>query len=91
MKQRVRVVVTGRVQGVFFRAETQRQALSLNIRGWVRNLPGGSVEALCEGTKEDVDRMIAWCRRGPRLASVDTVDINYEPYKGDFDGFIISY
>ncbi|MCX5851195.1 MAG: acylphosphatase [Deltaproteobacteria bacterium] len=91
MKQRVRVVVTGRVQGVFFRAETQRQALSLNIRGWVRNLPGGSVEALFEGTKEDVDRMIAWCRKGPRLASVDTFDINFEPYKGDLDGFIISY
>lgn len=91
MKQRVRVIVKGHVQGVFFRAETQRIAEGFNITGWVRNLSDGRVEALFEGSKEDIDRAIAWCRKGPRLASVDSVDIHYEQYEGKYEGFSITY
>jgi len=62
---RVHVFVTGRVQGVFFRAETKSKADSLNLTGWVRNLPDGRVETVFEGEKERVDTMIEWCRQGP--------------------------
>jgi len=69
------VTVHGRVQGVFFRAETQRTAAGLNIGGWVRNLPDGTVEAQVEGTAENVDTMLKWLEHGPERASVTHLDI----------------
>ena len=64
------VRVTGRVQGVGFRAATVRQAHSLKVTGWVRNAPDGSVEVLIQGDPEQVDQMLSWLHRGPPLASV---------------------
>jgi acylphosphatase len=78
--QRRRVVVQGHVQGVFFREATRRRALAAGVAGWVRNRPDGSVEAVFEGDREAVDRMVAFAQAGPRGARVDWVDVlNEEP------------
>jgi len=63
---RVHVIISGRVQGVFFRMETQRAARRLGVVGWVRNLPDGTVEAVLEGSRSQVDAMLDWCRRDAR-------------------------
>jgi acylphosphatase len=73
--KRVRVRIHGRVQGVFFRAETRSRAESLGLAGWVRNAPDGSVEALFEGDPDRVDSMVEWCRRGPSGAHVKEVEV----------------
>ncbi len=91
MKARAHVVVSGRVQGVFFRSETQDEANRRNVSGWVRNLPDGRVEAVFEGEKEDVDRLIEFCRRGPPGARVSRVDVHWEDYVGEFRGFKVRY
>ena len=70
----VQVRITGRVQGVGFRAWTERQANALGLSGWVRNRPDGSVEALFSGPEDAVETMLAACRQGPRLAAVDKVE-----------------
>jgi acylphosphatase len=75
MTQAVDVTVTGRVQGVFFRAEAQQEAYRLGVAGWARNEPDGSVAAHFEGEPEAVAAMVAWCREGPRRARVDGVDV----------------
>ena len=75
MTQAVDVTVTGRVQGVFFRAEAQQEAYRLGVAGWVRNEPDGSVAAHFEGEPDAVEAMVAWCREGPRRARVDDVDV----------------
>jgi len=75
---RAHVVVHGRVQGVFFRAETRDRARSLGLAGWVRNNPDGTVEAVFEGDRERVESMVEWCRRGPRHAAVHDVDVTWE-------------
>ncbi len=83
MKTRCHVLVSGRVQGVFFRSATERLALSLGIGGWVRNLPDGRVEAVFEGERQAVEKAIAFCRRGPQGASVDEVEIRWADPKGE--------
>jgi acylphosphatase len=84
---RVHVFVSGDVQGVFFRAETRRQARQLGLAGWVRNIPDGRVEAVFEGPEEAVERMVAWCRQGPPHAEVREVEVRRENAEGltDFD------
>ena len=89
--KRIHVYVNGRVQGVFFRAETQRTAAALNLTGWVRNMEDGRVEALFEGEDSDVDKMVAWCKTGPPASRVDHVEATEEPYTGNLKGFKISY
>jgi len=71
----VRVRVTGRVQGVWFRAWTQEQARDQGLSGWVRNCRDGSVEAVFAGPRDAVDRMVVLCRRGPPLAKVAGVEV----------------
>ena len=71
----VHVRISGRVQGVGFRAWTERQAGALGLSGWVRNLPDGDVEAVFSGPSDRVDAMLAACREGPRLARVEKVEI----------------
>jgi acylphosphatase len=88
-EQRVRVVVHGRVQGVFFRDTCRRTANQLGVSGWVRNRPDGAVEAVFEGAADDVDAMLAWCRSGPPMAKVDSVESEEEPVEG-LSGFAIT-
>jgi len=85
------VIITGRVQGVFFRARTKSVAESLNLTGWVRNMPDGSVEAFFEGREEDLKAMLSWCKKGPPLGYVDGVQANYLTFSGSFDRFSIRY
>jgi acylphosphatase len=75
MTQAVEVTVTGLVQGVFFRAEAQREADRLGVAGWVRNEPDGSVAAHFEGEPDAVEAMVAWCEEGSRRARVERVDV----------------
>jgi acylphosphatase len=73
--KRVRVVASGRVQGVFYRASCVRLARGLGLAGYVRNLPDGRVEAAFEGADQAVDEMVAWSREGPDLANVDQLEV----------------
>jgi acylphosphatase len=91
LKVRAHVYVSGRVQGVFFRSETQDEALRHNVTGWVRNLPDGRVEAVFEGEKEAVEKLIEFCKRGPPGARVTKVEVAWEPYTGEFKDFKIRY
>jgi acylphosphatase len=81
--KRVHVVVSGRVQGVFFRATCARLAREAGLNGYVRNVPDGRVEAAFEGPDAAVDRLVAWCRRGPERAAVEAVDVIEERPAGE--------
>jgi acylphosphatase len=91
MKVRAHVFVSGRVQGVFFRSETRRHAERYDLKGWVRNMSGGRVEAVFEGEEEAVEALIAFCKRGTSGARVTNVDVAWEHYTGEFERFIIRY
>jgi acylphosphatase len=91
LKARAHVYVSGRVQGVFFRSETQDEARRHDIAGWIRNLPDGRVEAVFEGDKEKVDELVEFCRRGPPGARVTNVEVSWENYEGIDKSFIIRY
>lgn len=88
---RARVRVYGLVQGVFFRHNTRLRAQALGVKGWVRNVPDGSVEAVFEGPKEKVEELIRWCHQGPPGASVQRVEVQWEPYRGEFQDFGVRY
>ena len=91
MKVRAHVFVNGRVQGIFFRQETKHEADRRGVSGRVRNLSDGRVEAVFEGEEEAVKALIEFCKRGPPMARVTNVDLAWENYKGEFDGFRIKY
>lgn len=76
-KSAAHLIVRGRVQGVFFRASAQEVAGSLNLQGWARNCPDGSVEILAQGSPKELDKFIEWCRKGPVSASVTQVDLDW--------------
>ncbi len=88
---RIHVYIRGRVQGVCFRMYTQQQAGLSGVTGWVRNMHDGRVEAVFEGEQSSVERMVAWCHEGPSYASVESVETVAEEYRGEFDGFSITY
>ena len=88
---RAHVIISGRVQGVFFRMETLKAAQLYGIFGWVRNKADGTVEALFEGDKESVDSILKWCRKGSPPAKVEKTDVNWKNYTGEFDEFKITY
>ena len=88
---RAHVYVHGRVQGVFFRATTRDKALTLDVKGWVKNCLDGSVEAVFEGEKDAVEKIVNWCRKGPEGSSVNHIDVDWEKCLGEFDGFSIIY
>ncbi len=88
-KQRVHLRIKGRVQGVFFRYETQSVAQRLGLVGWVRNRLDGSVEVVAEGEKEKLDELIKWCHQGPPLARVDSVEVRWEEPTDEFKNFSI--
>ena len=90
MTRRVRLIISGRVQGVFFRASTQKIAEKSDIYGTVRNLPDGRVEVIAEGENEAMEKFIAWCHRGPKGASVNEVIISDIHKKEVFHNFSIS-
>lgn len=87
--RRAHIVVSGLVQGVFFRSFVQENALKLGLKGFVRNLPSGEVEAVVEGYDEGIEKLIGKLKAGPPSARVENVDVKWQPYKGEFDGFRI--
>jgi len=90
-KVKAHAIITGLVQGVFFRMETQHTAQKHGVFGWVRNKHDGSVEAVFEGEKGEVEAVLAWCRRGPRRAVVNNVKVQWQEYTGEFNGFQVTY
>jgi acylphosphatase len=90
-KVRAHAIISGRVQGVFFRMETKRAADRLGVSGWVRNRRDRTVEALFEGRRDQVDTILAWCREGPPHADVHAVNVTWEAYTGEFQKFDITY
>ena len=85
--ERAHVMVSGQVQGVFFRDSTRQKAQELGLAGWVKNTPEGRVEALFEGPSDRVREMVRWCEEGPQQASVENVDADFEAAGGDLAGF----
>lgn len=85
--ERAHVRVSGRVQGVFFRDSAREKARELGLTGWVRNTPDGRVEAVFEGPPEAVREAVRWCGEGPPHAEVEGVETEFEPARGDLDGF----
>ncbi|BBO73896.1 acylphosphatase [Desulfosarcina widdelii] len=85
------LIISGKVQGVYFRAETQRAALRLGVTGWVRNKRDGTVEADVEGAKKNVMALIDWCKSGSPLSRVDRVDVRWENYQGSLDTFEVRF
>ena len=86
-KTRAHLLVSGRVQGVCFRAETQRAAKTFGVSGWVRNKRDGTVEAIVEGPKKDVISLINWCNTGPSFSRVDKVAVTWQDCRGEFSEF----
>ena len=88
---RAHVYVYGMVQGVFFRASTRDRARSYGVKGWVKNCEDGGVEAVFEGEKDAVDKVVNWCRKGPAGAFVERIDVRWEKYPDEFSEFSIVY
>jgi acylphosphatase len=91
MKVRAHIFISGMVQGVFFRSETRHEAKKRGVRGWVRNISDGRVEAVFEGEQENVKELIGFCKRGPPGARVTSMDVIWESYTGEFRDFEIRY
>jgi len=89
--QRIRIFVTGKVQGVFFRQTLKVMAKKNNVFGWVKNLKDGRVEAVLEGDDEKVNRLIEWAHGGSANARVEDVEIHNEKFTGEFSKFDVLY
>lgn len=87
--KQLNLTVHGRVQGVYFRASTQREARRLGVSGWVRNRPEGSVEILAEGEEVAIRELFGWAQKGPSAARVDHVDTRWRSFTGQFSDFRI--
>ena len=91
MKSKVQVIISGRVQGVWFRANTKNKAEQLGITGWVRNTDDGKVEALFEGKDDNVKEMLEWCKHGPPMAKVTDVKVERNFDQDEYNSFSIKY
>ncbi len=89
MEKRIHVFVEGTVQGVYYRYNTLKKADEYHLTGWVRNRSDGSVEIVCEGTEENINNMVQWCKGGPEGAHVTAVETTWEHYTGEFNVFEI--
>ncbi len=89
MMRRAEILVSGLVQGVFFRYSTMMKANELNVAGTVRNLADGRVAIVCEGEEKALNHLVEWCNHGPRGARVEHVDVSWKEYTGEFNDFRI--
>ncbi len=87
--KRAHLFISGRVQGIFYRVACLNEASTRSLKGWVRNLPDGRVEALLQGPKDQVESMIKWCTRGPSEARVSDIEVTYEDPGNDPGDFRI--
>ncbi|MHA1720998.1 MAG: acylphosphatase [Promethearchaeota archaeon] len=88
---RLHAIISGRVQGVFFRVNTRNKANELGLSGWVKNRWDGKVEVICEGSKEMLEIMLKWLKKGPKYAFVEKVDYRIEEKDKEFGNFEILY
>ncbi|UCE37381.1 MAG: acylphosphatase [Thermoplasmata archaeon] len=91
MKARASVTFKGKVQGVFFRANTRDAAERFRVFGWVKNMWDGSVGAVFEGEKEDIEKLIKWCKTQQPYAKVNRADVKWEEFTGEFTKFEVRY
>lgn len=84
-------MIKGLVQGVFYRSSTQETAINLGLKGWVKNLPDGNVEAVFEGPADKVKQAVEWCYKGPPGAKVSKIDEKWSDYTGEFRDFGVKY
>lgn len=89
--ERLHAVVHGRVQGVGFRDSTQQEAVDLQLKGWVRNQSDGTVQVVAEGEREQLDSLVEYLRRGPSVARVDSLDLDWQEATGEFSRFEIRF
>ena len=89
--KRAHIIVHGYVQGVFFRHYARKTALSLGLKGYVRNMADGTVEVVAEGSKEKINELIKFCKKGTEGAEVSNVDIKFEKASNEFEGFEVRY
>lgn len=85
------MIISGRVQGVWFRASTKQKAQQLGLTGWVRNTSDGNVEAVFQGNEDDVNEMIKWCHKGPPLSRVKNVEVKPQKPTDIYEEFSIKY
>ena len=85
------IIVSGHVQGVFFRMTAQKEAIQRNLKGWVRNLPNGQVEIIASGNKTILDGFILWCHNGPPHSYVDNIQIEWMSNTKHYENFKIKY
>lgn len=90
-KVRAHLIISGKVQGVFFRYMMQQAASASDVTGWAKNTTDGKVEAVLEGNKENVEKIIEWAHKGPPHAIVGDVEVNWEDYSGELKDFSIKY
>jgi acylphosphatase len=88
---RMHLIIKGRVQGVWFRDSTRREAIALGVFGWVKNRPDGAVEVLAEGPEAQVKKLASWCHKGPPAAEVSRVHEAAEKWQGEFSSFDIVF
>ena len=90
--RRVSAIISGRVQGVYYRESTRRQVLKIGgLTGWVKNQPDNTVKLIVEGNREKVQQLLDWCQSGPPMARVQSIDIVEENYINEFTDFIVRY
>lgn len=87
--KRIHLVIRGRVQGVYYRASSVREAKRLGLTGWVKNRPDNAVELVAEGEEDQVKDFLAWAQHGPSTARVDKIDTRWRSYTGEFASFTI--
>ncbi|HDZ54547.1 MAG TPA: acylphosphatase [Candidatus Nealsonbacteria bacterium] len=91
MRKRVIILVSGLVQGIFYRSNTLEKAKELNLTGWVKNEFSSSVKIVAEGEEENLEKLIEWTKQGPALAKVDKIEVEWERDRGKFKDFEIRY
>ena len=88
---RVSLTISGKVQGVFFRAHIRERAKELGVTGWAANDADGTVRVIVEGSANQVNELVDWCHSGPSTAQVEKVDVETQPYMAEFDDFAIRF
>lgn len=88
---RAHLLISGKVQGVFYRSFAQDIAYSFRLKGWVRNCSDGNVEAVFEGRKEDIEKAISSCHKGPPAAKITSIDVRWGKFKNEFNLFSIKH
>jgi acylphosphatase len=91
VQKRVKLRVFGIVQGVFYRTSAIKEAKQFNVVGWIKNRADSTVECVAEGSKENLEKFINWCRDGPEHAKVERIDVEWLDFKNEFTEFKIEY